>query len=529
MGKFKVLVGLATLVLLSAGCAGNGDEPAVDAPTEVVTSSGTLHGKTAGGVRQFDGVRYAQPPTGERRWALPQPLPKSDAAADATRNGAPCPQTPPLPGSAPPAEDCLFLNVTTPRRQAPNAALPVMVWWHGGGYTNDSGSLYDPQQMADKGNVIVVTVNYRLGIFGYFGLPGLAGSGDFGFADQIASLQWVHDNATAFGGDADNVTVVGQSAGGMSTCALLTSPSARGLVNKAIVMSGSCMLDWPTGGLFPSAPATPPYVDLATNRSNGEAASDKKGCTGPSRLACMRAKPVDQLLDVTGDFADNLAYGTDMLPTNPAVAVRKGDFDTIPVMSGGTAAEARSFVAGALLYDPNTVTAQTYPALLGAAFGDKAASVGQQYPLSAYPSPGMAWSTVVTDSAWACPTLRGNKALATKTPVHAYEFAQNDTIDVNGVAAAGLPQGPAHASDLPFLFHLGGADLLKTPAQHALSDEMIGYWTSFAKTGDPHTDGATPWDRFDANSSTVRRLADSGDRTVDVAAEHRCGFWDSVR
>jgi DNA-binding MarR family transcriptional regulator len=231
------------------------------------------------------------------------------------------------PGPGQPAsasEDCLFLNVTTPRTQPPGARLPVMVWWHGGGYTSGSGSEYDAGRMAAQGDVIVVTINYRLGVFGYFGLPGLPDSGDFGFADQIAALRWVKRNAAAFGGDPGNLTVFGESAGGMSACALLTSPQARGLVEKAAISSGSCLLNWPAVGLYPGAPPGTPYLPVRQVRADGLAAAKSVGCETGNVLRCMRGKPASALLPLTRDFADSLAYGTALLPHDPATAKDRG-------------------------------------------------------------------------------------------------------------------------------------------------------------------------------------------------------------
>ncbi|KAA0021685.1 carboxylesterase/lipase family protein [Antrihabitans cavernicola] len=531
MTSARILAVVIVAIAALTGCgSGESEHPAVDAPIDVTTTTGTVHGTATDAVRIFRGIRYAQPPIGERRWTVPQPLPTSSANVDATKDGSPCPQTAMIPGTPPKTdEDCLFLNVTTPRKQSPNGALPVMVWWHGGGYTNGSGADYDPQKLADKGNVIVVTVNYRLGIFGYFGLPGLAGSGNFGFADQIASLQWVKANANAFGGDAHNVTVFGQSAGGMSACALLTAPSAAGLFDKAAVMSGSCLLDWHAGGLFPSAPAAKPYTDATTNQASGASAADGLGCAGPGRLACMRAKPAADLIDLNADFSDNLAYGTELLPTDPAQAVEAGHVAHVPILSGGTADEARSFVAGAMRYDPNSVTPQTYPSLLSAAFGNAAPAVADRYPLAKYPSAGLAWASVVTDSAWACPTDRGNRVMAAQTSVYPYEFAEPNPPDVNGVASAGMPTGATHATDLPFLFQLAHKDLLHGDAQHALSDRMIEYWSTFARTGNPNSDRTPNWNPATPDSSTVQRLSSEGAGTVDAAAEHQCQFWSTVR
>ncbi|MBE7161805.1 MAG: carboxylesterase family protein, partial [Williamsia herbipolensis] len=186
----------------------------VPAPLTVETTSGRLHGLATSTSREFLGVRYAKPPTGPRRWTMPVPEPKASGTVPATEPGASCAQAGSAPGASATAstsEDCLFLNVTTPRTMTPGERLPVMVWWHGGGYTSGSGSAYDAQRLAARG-VVVVTVNYRLGVFGYLSLPGLKGSGDFGLGDQILATRWAKHNAAAFGGDPDDITVFGESA-----------------------------------------------------------------------------------------------------------------------------------------------------------------------------------------------------------------------------------------------------------------------------------------------------------------------------
>ncbi|MBM9468996.1 carboxylesterase/lipase family protein [Nakamurella leprariae] len=539
---------LALTLLVLAGCTG-GSEPgptsaptspsfspvtsstvaAPDGPPTAVTSSGTLTGTTTPLTRQFLGVRYAQPPVGERRWTLPEVLPPTSEPVDATASGAAC--APDAPTGLPPGstvEDCLFLNVTTPLSADPATPVPVMVWWHGGGFTDGSGAEYDAQRLASRGDVIVVTVNYRLGIFGYLGLPGLPGSGNFGLADQIAATRWVKDNAAAFGGDPDDLTVFGESAGGMSACAFLTSPAATGLVAKVAVSSGSCALSWPAGTLYPGLPASRPYVDLSTSQALGTGAAATLGCADPDPIACLRALPAETLAASTDQLSNSVAFGTDLLPLDPAVAVAQGEVAEVPVLSGGTQDEARSFVAAALTADPASVTEQTYPSLLRAAFGESAATVQEQYPLSAFDSPGLAWAAVISDSAWACPTLHADQQLAGATTVYGFEFADPQAPNVNGLDVPSVPLGATHATELPFLFDLGGTSALRTPEQQQLSDAMIDAWSAFARIGVPVADGLPDWPAMTASSTHVMRLVQGGSSMVDAAAEHRCDFWAGI-
>ncbi|WP_328648805.1 carboxylesterase family protein [Amycolatopsis sp. NBC_00348] len=507
------------LALTAAACS----SPPPEGPQLTVgTTSGQVHGLATASAREFLGVRYALAPTGERRWTAPQPAPAPAGVVDATRPGARCSQGTQAAGTS---EDCLFLNVTTPRDQAPGERLPVMVWWHGGGYTSGSGADYDAQRLASRGHVVVVTVNYRLGVFGYLGLPGLAGSGNFGFADQLAATHWAKDNAAAFGGDPGNLTVFGESAGGMSACALLTSPQAAGLVQRVAISSGSCFLNWPAGGLFPGVPAQTPYTSLATDQADGVVTANQLGCTGSGALQCLRRLPADKLLPVSTAFSDHLAYGTDLLPENPPDAVRAGRIARIPVLSGGNHDEARSFMGGAAMADPSSITEATYPQLVRAAFGVRAADVLREYPLQRFPTPVEAFSTVITDAAWSCPTLAGNQALARTTKVFPYEFAESHAPNVNQVNVPGMAQGAAHATDTPYLFDLGGKNLLTDPAQARLGERMVGYWSGFARTGTPAAPGAADIVPGTATSTSVLSLTAAGGNVVDSGSDHHCGFW----
>lgn len=477
----------------------------------------------------ISGIRYAQPPVGRLRWAPPKAPEPWPGVADATKPGAACPQAQ-LPGVPPTSEDCLSLNVTMPRDTG-GRRLPVMVWLHGGGFTTGAGSQYDAKRLATQGDVIVVTVNYRLGVFGYFGHEGLAGSGTFAMADQIAALRWTRRNAAALGGGPRNVTLFGQSAGGMSSCALLTSPAAAGLFDKAIISSGSCLLDWPDGGLFPTSPGHTPYASLATTRKDGAALAARLKCDkGSARetLDCLRARPAAELLPHTQAFSDHLTYGTPLLPVHPAAALRKGTFHRVPVISGGTRDEMRSFIGGAIMAGQK-LTPERYPELLREAFGEKAEAVTARYPLSAYASPALAlaWAAVITDGAWACPTLEGDRLLARRADVCAYEFGDPDVPNVNGIEVPGFPLGATHATDLPSLFDLGGVYALPTPAQQRLGARMVGYWTTFARTGDPNVKGAPRWPRFTGQGPVLGLVPDAV-KPVGHTADHQCAFWRSI-
>ncbi|WP_431926213.1 carboxylesterase family protein [Nonomuraea jabiensis] len=229
---------------------------------------------------------------------------------------------------------------------------------------------------------------------------GLPGSGTFGLADQLEALRWVRRNAAAFGGDPDNVTLIGQSAGGISTCALLTSPAARRLIDKAVMQSGTCTLNWPTGTYVPvpDMPPITPYPSLKTSRDLGLAAAKRLGCAAGEELECLRSKPVAELMKVNDSFGTALAHGTPLLPLDPAQALRTGRFLRVPVISGGTKSEGTGFAAGTAQAGI-PVTAENYPALMQNAFGEQAGKVLKEYPLTGFSSPGQAWATTAVSTA----------------------------------------------------------------------------------------------------------------------------------
>ncbi|MER6946484.1 carboxylesterase family protein [Nonomuraea sp. NPDC000554] len=495
-------------------------------PSIVKLDSGRIQGLNDGTVRTYSGIPFAQPPVGRLRWKDPVRVVPWQGVADATKPGRQCTQM--AEGKLVGGEDCLFLDVTAPAKSS-RKRLPVMVWLYGGGFLEGSGSMYNARRMADQGEVIVVTPNYRLGALGYLALPGLPGSGTFGLADQLEALRWVQRNAAAFGGDKDNVTLIGQSAGGESTCGLLTSPAARGLIDKAVMQSGTCTLNWPTGTYIPvpDMPPIAPYPSLKTSQDFSLAAAKQLGCAAGKELECLRAKPVAELMKVNKSFGNNLAYGTPLLPLEPAQALRAGKFLRVPVISGATKSESTGYVAGTAQAG-FPVTAENYPTLMKNAFGEHADKVLKEYPLTDFSSPGLAWATVSSDRGWSCPTLEGDEAMAARTTVYAYEFADAKAPNIFGTPSE-FPLGAQHASDLPYLFDLDGKpwDGL-TPEQWRLAEQMIGYWTSFAHTGKPQAAGAPAWRAFTPSGQTVLSLkpaSQGGIGPADVSGEHRCAFW----
>ncbi|WP_437316900.1 carboxylesterase/lipase family protein [Sorangium sp. So ce385] len=527
-----VLIG----ALATTHCA-DGPPTTVESPPELVRiDAGPVRGALRDDHRLFQGIPYAAPPLGALRWRAPQPVSPWTEPRDATRPGSPCPQTPttysPLGSDD---EDCLFLDVVTPRSAAPGRLLPVMVWLHGGGEATGAGSVFDARRIAVGGDVVVVTINFRLGIFGFLGYPGLDGSGTFGLQDQQAALRWVQRNIAAFSGDPGNVTLFGESWGAFAASAQLTSPAAAGLFHRVALQSGFALADYPAGTFYPELPALPPFWSpLAELQSTGEALAAEQGWVEPASEAAvaierLRALPVADLLPHTARFVAP-AFGGDVLPESPAEALRAGRFHRVPVLSGATQDEGRLFVA--LFYElaGAPVTAERYRELLVEAFGEAAEQVEARYPLEAYESPALAWAAVITDRVWWRATQEQNRALAAHAPVFAFEFADRGA-PAAVPAPPSFPLGAHHASDVVYLFDFVGEESGLAPEQQRLSQQMIAYWSQFARAGDPNRTDLPPWPGFRAGDAPhVQSLApgNGGIRGVDVEAAHQLDFWSEL-
>ncbi len=501
----RALITATVGALVVAACGGNevGQRP----QDTVRVENGEVRGVVRADHTAFLGVPYAAPPKGELRWRSPRRAADWAGVRDATEPGNPCPQI----GSSSSDtratdEDCLFLNVTTP---STTGRKPVLVWVHGDGAIG-AGHHFDATALATKGDVVVVTINYRLGVFGGFGLPGLDGSGTFGLRDQRAALEWVRRNAGSFGGDPGNVTLFGVSYGASATAAHLISPKSRGLFDKVIMHSGFALVDLPAEAWYPGLEALPwlAWRDTAEVEAVGRLVAGELGCAD---VDCLRALPAEELLDhprVMNIFQP-FGHGNADLPQLPAEAYPAGGIARVPVLAGNTRHEHRGIVAAFR----GPVAAEGYPRLLAAAFGDRAAEVEREYPLSAFESPSRAWAAVLTDRVWARATFRQHELLSAHTPTFAFEFAD----------PAASEHGASHGADIGYLF----PEEELTGGQRELSDAMIRYWTDFARTGDPNGDGGSGlphWPAF-AEGRHVQSLAPGAITGVDYRAEHRLDFW----
>ncbi|WP_018347460.1 carboxylesterase/lipase family protein [Longispora albida] len=485
---------LATLAITAALLAAPATAASAADPSTVAVSGGTLRGTVTSSHRSFQGIPYAAPPVGDLRWTAPQAARPWPGTRDATQPGAPCAQEVSMELSDPSTtEDCLYLNVTTPRTTA--RRLPVMVFVHGGSLTYGSGRMYDARRLASQGNAVVVTINYRLGAFGFLAHPALGpGSGNYGIQDQQAALRWVRANATAFGGDARNVTVFGESGGGHSICSHLASPSSAGLFDRAIIQSAPC--NWTR--------------TQAEAETQGQTFASTLGC---SEAACLRATPTDLVLAKAGRFAQPTIAARPHLGT-----FASGRFNRVPVMVGVNRDEEQLRVGGTEAATGHHVTASGYEQAIRAQFPAKATEILARYPLTSYATPGAALSAVQTDPAWVKPSYDITKALAAHTAVHMYEFSEQNTPWFAGFGKPSFAPGAYHTAELPFLFDTSWTEPL-TEAQKPFAQHMITSWTGFARTGQPG------WCRFTTRTPYVQALASTGSARTDLARTHHLDLW----
>jgi para-nitrobenzyl esterase len=533
--------------VLMFGAAGAWAVPALASPSRVIAPDGAFEGKfdTTGAMREFLGIRYAQPVTGNLRFAAPQPVTSSHVTQDATQFGNHCPQPFSPFGNASATEDCLFLNVFTPNRLGELDDLvphPVMVWVHGGALVVGESNEYDASKLVARG-VVVVTINYRLGALGFLAHPALSGesadhiSGNYGIEDQQAALKWVRKNIRAFGGDPSRVTIFGESAGGLSTFTNLVSPTAAGLFHRAIVESGAYMQTQPT---------------LAQTEAAGANFANAVGCnqsTPAAVLACLRALPVATILAnqaltfPAGSLGPAPNVDGKILTQSIGPALASGQFNRVPLMNGTNHSEWNLFVAEDFDLAGGPVTSATYLPAIAATIGNAAVApvvAGHYQVPTQFPSFDQAVGGLGTDAIFACPARFADELASQFVPTFAYEF-NDPNPPQNFLPPVSFPYGASHASEIQYLFPEAnpsglGLNLPQTPldaTQQKLSDHMVGYWTEFARTGDPNglgvLFGQPVWPRFHRNQQVMQSFVPPTPTTeTNFATVHQCDFWDAL-
>ena len=482
------------------------------------TADGVLEGVVSsdGKVRTFKGIPYAAPPVGPLRWKAPQPVTPWTGVRKAT-------DYPPraMQGhifddmvfyDTGPSEDCLYLNLWMPEDSSRTNLLPVMVWIHGGGFI--SGSTSEPRQDAgnlSKKGVLVVSINYRLGVFGFFAHPDLAkesghnASGNYGLLDQIAALEWIKKNIATFGGDPDNVTIFGESAGSLSVSALMASPMAQGLFHRAIGESGAFF-----GSTLP-----------LKSRTEAEKAGMKfaKSAFGTDSIEALRAKPAQEVLDAALKLPRKY-FTPDIdgyfLPTDCRSIYAAGKQSHVPLLAGWNEDEAsfppsKDKQNSAAKKDEDNFqpllaniepTFEHYVARAKAKFGSKAKAFFKLYPAATDAQAKRAAQEYDGDEFVAYSTWKWLE-LQLKTgeaPVFRYEFDQR--LPLSADAAPGTEPTALHASEIEYVFRvLSSKKLHWRSDDYKVSELMASYWSNFAKTGNPNGPGLPPWPEYNSRDS----------------------------
>ncbi len=477
-----------------------------DGPVQIETTSGPVGGEREDGRSVFLGIPYAQPPVGERRWAPPADLIWT-TPFDATSFGSRCPQPNIAFTSLVGDEDCLTLNVWG---YDEGANKPVMVWFHGGSFLQGSATekTYHGQDLTLH-DVVVVTANYRLGALGFLAHPSLPGR-NFGLQDQLAVLDWVSANARALGGDPGNVTVFGESAGGIAACLMVAGGHGEGRFDRAISQSGPC-----TGLL--------PLPDVAAAEAQGDALAAAVSCDQAADVvACLRGLPQNDIVDALGFrlgviFGDGAAWvpvrDDVLVPIDVEVALATA---ATPMLMGSNADEGSLAIIaanqGIIEIDYTTATEQM--------FGTRADVIRAQYPRAGYPDDVEAVAAILGDR-FVCGTrrvarLRANAGHA----VWLYHFTHSFVTPIGDL-------GAVHGSELPFVF---GTELTLVKLRDdeiPLSELMQRYWSRFAVTGDPNGGADVAWPPY-STAGDSHIVLDTEPSTAGQLRTSTCDFWDGV-
>jgi carboxylesterase type B len=499
-----------------------GAAPSRAASLVVQTEGGAVEGNVALGVENFLDIPYAAPPVGELRWSPPEPPAHWSDVRPAKEYGSYCPQPKTLDSANQVVnEDCLDVNIQRPIGTRQDAKLPVYVYIHGGGYVTGSGNKDGQDRIVRTSPLVGVTLNYRLGALGFLALPSL--TGDFGFEDQQAALGWVKRNIAAFGGNPENITIGGESAGGWSVCAHLVAPGSRGLFNKAIIQSGAC-------DSKPAAQAEAEGIDFA----------HKLGCAdAASVVSCLREKPVADVLKAQAPYY-LLTNGTAALPTHLWTAVNDGDYARVPIIIGSTRDELRSFFQSSVGW-----TEAQYDGFVQKNFGPHADAVLKLYPWPANTTDpaavayqvaamgtdnGNLGAGAIEQGIGGCATTALAATFAMNVPVYAYEFGPRS--GPGWYTIAGYRWGAGHATELTYLYPLHDGGVVAsgfTPDESKIADAMARYWGAFVIQGDPKAAGLPDWPLYTSGQGALNFGEGGKVELMTQAAyqtEHNCDFWN---
>ncbi|SEQ41834.1 carboxylesterase/lipase family protein [Microlunatus flavus] len=496
----------------------------------VTTDHGAVRGAATDGVERFLGIPYAAAPTGARRWKAPEAPASWDGVREASTFGNACPVLPSTNGPRSETEDCLVVNVWRPVGTTSKDRLPVHVFIHGGGLVNGSGAQNDESPLVGRTGVIGVSLNYRLGVFGFLRTPGLAAedanAGNYGFLDQEAALRWVQRNIAAFGGRASEVTIDGESAGGWSVCGHLVSRGSKGLFRRAMIQSGSC-----------------PSQTPARAGERGAAYVTTAGCAKPdpaAAVACLRSASVATVLDASTDFSPRFVSGTPAFPVAPAKAVAKGDFRHVPILVGANRDEGRTFAQ-----DFIGASRSDYEDFVRSTFGSRADDVLRHYRwpstsntfTAAYLVGGIETDSGLIAGIGGCTNRTLTRTFAKYTKTYAYEFDHQRGPGLTPVP--GYVWGAGHAAELAYIWPSfnNGTPIapLFDASEQRLSREMTLSWGSFTRDGKPSVPDQPTWVRYRAKGhhhGRVMSLRAGGQSTLisdaTYVAEHKCAFWATM-
>lgn len=549
--KINKLQNWKPVLAIAALCFG-GQQAMANPALVVETNKGAVQGLTRDGVVEYRGIPYAAPPVGHLRWRPPEEHAPWTNIRDAKSFGPTCAQVTLLGVFAGPAnnnEDCLYLNVTAPNSMSSsNEKRPVLFWIHGGGFVDGAASDYDTSKLASQGNVIVVSINYRLSLPGFFAHPAINKEGhlfaNYGLLDQQFALRWVRENISGFGGDPNNITVAGQSAGGASAAFNVISPLAKGLFHKAIIQSSASYLT---------------AVPMTVAEKKAIAFAEAAGCgagADEATASCLRNLPADKLMKLSGPqntfgpyVVTPVTDGT-IVPNGGAIAFESGNFNRMPIMNGSTLDEGNFFVALPVYYSGQAVKDEDVKNYVKAIFGGNAGPGGtppaypqgtvgkilEHYPSGDYTSAQLRMNAIQTD-VMVCRIQHGTHLLAGKVPLYAYEFRDR-------TAPSMFPELPDfaplayHTADLQYLFpgfHGGdkGIQHALNTQQQKLSDELVAAWTNFARYGNPNNKGSNIWPEYTSTPNAQSYLAQSIPSLStfsdnDFTTTHKCDFWQDI-